>query len=313
MRYLHFNFSKMNFLTFIITYPFIWFLSRLPMRILYIFSDFFFLILYYIIGYRKKVATKNLKTAFPNKKETEINRISKKFFKHFVDILFESVKSFAISKNELQKRYKYVNPELINEYARQGRSIALVGSHQANWEWAVGMPLSVDINCFGAYKKIKNPYFDKLIKGSRTKFGFEAVPTSLFNRSLYEKHSNKIQYLYLLLSDQSPQIRKTRYWATFLNEKVPVHTGAEVLAKKYNSVVVNMKTTKIKRGYFEIEFELITDSPNDFDNFEITDKYLAITEKNIKAQPEYYLWTHNRFKHKNKYEQWLEIKKASQK
>lgn len=313
MRYLHFNFSKMNFLIYTITYPFIWALSRLPMRVLYIFSDFFFLILYYIIGYRKKVVIKNLKTAFPEKSEAEINRISKKFFKHFVDILFESVKSFAISKKELQKRYKYTNPELINKYAEQGRSVALVGSHQANWEWSVGMPLSVNINCFGAYKKIKNPYFDKLIKKSRTQFGFEAVPTYLFNKSIYEKHSNKTQYLYLLLSDQSPQMGKTRYWASFLNEKVPVHTGAEVLSKKYNSVVINMKTTKVKRGYFEVEFELITDTPNDFDNFEITDKYLELTERNIKTQPEYYLWTHNRFKHKNKYEQWLENKKASQK
>jgi KDO2-lipid IV(A) lauroyltransferase len=302
----------MKFLAFIFIYPFIWLLSRLPMRILYFFSDFFFLILYYIIGYRKKVVKKNLKTAFPSKKESEINKISIKFFKHFVDLLFESIKSFAISKKELHKRYKYLNPEIINKYAEQGRSVTLVGAHQANWEWAFGMPLALNIDCFGAYKKIKNPYFDKIIKESRTKFGFDAVPTSLFNKSMAYRHSKGIQCLYILLSDQSPQVKKTKYWTTFLNENVPVHTGAEILAKKYNSVVVNMSTTKIKRGYYEVKFEVITDSPNKFDNFKIIDKFLDITEKNIKAQPEYYLWTHNRFKHKDKYDQWLKNKKASQ-
>ncbi|CAM1346541.1 lysophospholipid acyltransferase family protein [Tenacibaculum crassostreae] len=303
----------MAFLTFAIVYPFIWLISRLPMRVLYVFSDFFFLILYYIVGYRKKVVKKNLNIAFPNKSKTEINKISKQFFKHFVDLLFESVKSFSISKKELQKRYKYKNPELVNKYAEQGRSIALTGAHQANWEWAFGMTFSLNIDCFGAYKKIKNPYFEKVVKESRTKFGFDGVPTTLFNRSIYDRYSKGITSLYILLSDQSPQIKKTRYWAEFLNVKVPVHTGAEVLAKKYNSVVMNMKTTKVKRGYFEVEFELITDSPNNFNDFEITDKYLEITEKNIKEQPECYLWTHNRFKHRNKYDQWLEIRKASQK
>ncbi|MGG6232030.1 lysophospholipid acyltransferase family protein [Tenacibaculum sp. SDUM215027] len=303
----------MKFLAFIFIYPFIWLLSRLPMRVLYIFSDFFFLILYYVIGYRKKVVEKNLKTAFPSKRESEINKISIKFFKHFVDLLFEGVKSFSISKKELYKRYKYLNPEIINKYAEQGRSVTLVGAHQANWEWAFGMPLVLNIDCFGAYKKIKNPYFDKVIKESRTKFGFDAVPTSLFNKSMSYRHSKGIQCLYILLSDQSPQVKKTKYWTTFLNEKVPVHTGAEILAKKYNSVVVNMSTTKVKRGYYEVKFELITDSPNEFDNFKIIDQFLEVTKKNIKVQPEYYLWTHNRFKHKDKYEQWLENRKASQK
>lgn len=301
----------MQFLTFTITYPVIWIISRLPMRILYIFSDFFFFILYYIIGYRKKVVENNLKTAFPSKNKDEINKISKKFFKHFVDIIFESIKAFTISKKEIQKRYTYVNPELVNKYAKQGKSIALVGAHQANWEWAFAMTFHLDINCYGAYKKIQNPYFEKVIKKSRTKFGFEGVPTTLFNKSISERNSQKLKTLYILLSDQSPQVRKTRYWANFLNTKVPVHTGAEVLAKKYDLVVINMNTTKVKRGYFKTEFELITDTPNDFEDFQITDKYLEITQKNIQKQPEYYLWSHNRFKHKNKYNEWLDIKKAS--
>jgi KDO2-lipid IV(A) lauroyltransferase len=265
------------------------------------------------MGYRKQVVNTNLRTAFPNKKEAEIKSLSKKFFKHFVDLIFESIKSFTISEKEIKERYIYKNPELINELTKQGKSVALVGAHQANWEWAFGLPFPIDINCFGAYTKIQNPYFEKKIKASRTKFGFEGVPTTLFNRTISARAAEKLQTLYILLSDQSPKVRKTRYWTIFLNVKVPVHTGAEILAKKYDLIVINMNTTKIKRGYFETEFELITDSPKSFDDFEITEKFLEITERNISKQPECYLWTHKRFKHKDKYDQWLKIRKTSQK
>ncbi|WBX74834.1 lysophospholipid acyltransferase family protein [Tenacibaculum pacificus] len=287
-------------------YPFIWVSSRLPMRILYIFSDFFFLILYYIVGYRKKVVEANIKIAFPTKNESEINKISKKFFKHFVDLIFESIKAFSISKKEIDKRYKYTNASLINNYAKQGKSIVLLGAHQANWEWVFALPQHLNISCYGAYTKLQNPYFEKVIKSSRRKYGFDGVPSQLFNKRINERQAKGIQSLYILLSDQSPQLHRARYWTNFLNEKVPVHTGAEVLAKKYDLVVINMNTTKIKRGYFETTFELITDNAKDFDKNQITDKFLEVTERNIKAQPECYLWSHKRFKHKGKYNEWLE-------
>ncbi|MCG8182604.1 lysophospholipid acyltransferase family protein [Tenacibaculum piscium] len=299
----------MKFLVFALVYPILWIISRLPMPVLYLFSDFFFYILYYIIGYRKKVIESNLRTAFPTKSDAEIKQLTKEFSSHFVDIIFESIKSFAISKKELDKRYKYVNADLINKYAKQGRSIVLTGAHQANWEWVFALPQQINISSYGAYTKLQNPYFEKVLKKSRRKYGFDGVPTQLFYKKISQRQAENIQSLYILLSDQSPQLARARYWTHFLNEKVPVHTGPEVLAKKYNLVVINMNTTKIKRGYFETTFELITDTPNDFENYQITDKFLAITEKNIKAQPAFYLWSHKRFKHKNKYEEWLKIRK----
>lgn len=302
----------MKFLTFAIVYPIIWLISRLPMRVLYIFSDFFFFILYYIVGYRKKVVETNLKIAFPEKNLSEIKKISKKFFKHFVDLIFESIKSFTISEKQILKRYKYKNPELINKLYKQGKSIALVGAHQANWEWSFSIPLVLDIQIFGTYTKLANKYFEKAVKDSRSKFGITGFKTSETVKGIHKNYSNKIQGLYILLSDQSPQVHKTHYWANFLGIKVPIHTGAEMLAKKYDLTVVNYVVKKIRRGYFEVEFELITDSPKEFKDYEITDKYLHITEKNIKNQPEFYLWTHKRFKHKDKYKQWLKRRKASQ-
>lgn len=290
----------MNFLVFALTYPLIWMLSLLPMRVLYVLSDFFYFLFYYIIGYRKGVVLENLKLAFPEKEEQELKRIRKKFFRHFTDLFVESIKAFTISEKTISKRYRYKNPELINELCKKERCIAFMGAHQANWEWSISTPLVVDINCFGAYTKIGNPYFDRVIKSSRMKFGFDGYETSKTIEAMKQNFEKGIHGLYLLLSDQSPQVHKTHYWSEFMGVKVPIHTGAEMLAKKFDMAVVNYSVKKVKRGYFEVTFETITENPNEFDDYAITDKYLAITERNIREQPEYYLWSHKRFKHRNK-------------
>lgn len=290
----------MQFLIFAITYPIIWLLSLLPMRILYLLSDFLYLIFFYLIGYRKKVVLENLQLAFPKKEISELKSIQKKFFKHFTDIFVESIKAFTISKRTIRKRYKYINPELINDLYEKGRSIAFMGAHQANWEWSISIPLVVKITCFGAYTRIGNSYFDKTVKDSRTKFGFIGYKTTETIKSISKNFDEGVQGLYLLLSDQSPQIHKTHYWREFMGVKVPIHTGAEMIAKKFNMAVVNYTVKKVKRGYFEVTFETITEHPNEFKNYEITDRYLAIVERNIIDQPEYYLWSHKRFKHRNK-------------
>ncbi len=296
----------MQFILFILTYPFLWVLSRFPMKLLYIISDFFFFIIFYVVKYRKNVVTSNIKRAFPEKTEQEIHSISKKFFRHFTDLVMESVKSFSISKKNIRKRYVYENVEVVDELYNQGYSIALMGSHHNNWELSYGLPLLTNISCFGAYTKIKNPYYEKVIKASRTRFGYDGVPTFEFSKTIKRRLEENVQSLYILLSDQSPQIHKTNHWHKFLNVYVPVHTGAEILAKKHNFAVANMTVTKVKRGHYSAKFELITKTPNDFEDFKITEKFLAITEEHVKTQPEYYLWTHKRFKHEGKYDLWEE-------
>ena len=290
----------MHFLTFILVYPPIWLLSLLPMRILYIISDALYGLFYYITGYRKKIILNNLQLAFPEKDLAELKKIRKKFFRHFTDLFVESVKAFTMSEKNIKKRYTYLNPEVINDLHKKGRSIALVGAHQANWEWSIGIPLFVDIQCFGAYTRIVNKYFEKAVKKSRTKFGFIGYKTSKTVNAMKDNFDNNIQGLYLLLSDQSPVVHKTHYWAEFMGIKVPIHTGAEMLSKKFDMAVVNYSVKKVKRGYFEVTFETITETPKDFKDYEITDKYLEITERNIYNQPECYLWSHRRFKHRDK-------------
>ncbi|AUC22541.1 MULTISPECIES: lysophospholipid acyltransferase family protein [Polaribacter] len=291
----------MHLIVFSLIYPFIWLISKLPMKILYIISDGLYLLNYYIIGYRKKVVLENLHLAFPEKSEKEIIKISKGFLKHLTDFIVESIKTFTISEKEISKRIKYKNIDLLKEVAKNGKSISLVGIHQANWEWLTGLPLQIKKpDFYAAYTKVQNKHFEKVIKMSRSKFGGTLYRTSDTIRNLHRNFVNKKQGIYILLSDQSPQIKNTHYWAEFMGIKVPIHTGAETLAKRYDMSFVYWTTRKIKRGYYEVEFELITENPKEYKNYELTDKFIEITERNIRNQPEVYLWSHKRFKHRNK-------------
>jgi KDO2-lipid IV(A) lauroyltransferase len=282
------------------------------MFILYLISDFFYILLFYVFGYRKAVVLKNISYAFPEKSEEEKQKIAKKFYKHFTDIMIESIKAFSISEKEILKRYTYKNPELVNKYAKEGKSIALVSAHLANWEWSISTPLVLNIDVFGAYNKLRNETFEKTLRENREKFGITGATTSNFMKLIKHNFENNIQGAYILLSDQSPHIAKTFHWGTFFGVQVPVHTGAEMLAKKNDLVVINYRAKKIKRGYYETDFELITENPKEYKNYEITDKFLRITERNITEQPEYYLWSHNRFKHKDRYEEWLKLQETKQ-
>lgn len=298
----------MQFLAFAITYPFIYLLSRLPMRVLYVLSDFFFFLMFNVIGYRKIVVLENLKLAFPEKSEEERKKIAKDFFRHLTDLIMESVKAFSISEKEMSKRYRYKNPELVNNFTKQGRSIALVAAHQANWEWSISLPLVLDGNVNGAYTKLGNPYFEKVVRSSREKYGIIGYKTSETVKGMQKNFAEKTQGSYILLSDQSPQLHKTFYWNEFFGVQVPMHTGAEILAKRFDLVVINYITRKVKRGYYETEFQLITDAPKEFEDYQITDKYTRLTENNIKQQPALYLWSHKRFKHRNSFKEWQKMK-----
>lgn len=298
----------MQFLIFALVYPLVWLLSKLPMRILYAISDVLFVFVFYVFKYRKKVALDNLDLVFPEKSLEEKKTIAKQFFKHFADSFIETIKAISISKKEILKRYKYKNPEVAEKFIKDGRSIAFVSAHQANWEWFASAPLLLNCRAKGAYTSIGNKYFDKVVKDSRERFGFICYASAKTVKAFYEDFKAQKQSIYLLISDQSPQLEHSVYWAAFFGIKVPFHVGAESLSKKFDLVVINSATKKIKRGYYETEFTLIADKPKEVDNFGITDKYIELTEHLIKEQPEFYLWSHKRFKHRNRYEEWKELK-----
>lgn len=298
----------MQFVLFALVYPFIWLLSKLPMRLLYVISDVLFIFVYYIFQYRKKVVYGNLGMAFPKKTVAEKKMISKKFFKHFTDLFMETIKAISISKKEILKRYQYKNPELVKAYLEEGKSIAFVSAHQGNWEWFASAPLLLNCRARGAYTSIGNRYFDKVVKASRERFGFICYDSAKTVKAFYEDYKQQKQSVYLLISDQSPQLEHTVYWQEFFGIKVPFHVGAESLAKKFDLVVINSSTKRIKRGFYKTEFTLISDSPKAVKNNEITDKYIALTETQIKEQPEFYLWSHKRFKHQHRFKEWQNLK-----
>jgi len=290
----------MQLLVFILVYPLIWFLSILPMRVLHLISDIIYIIVYYVIGYRKKVVRNNLKLAFPEKTSEELLEIEKKSFHHFIDIFMEMIKSFTISEKEISKRFTYKNLDIVHDFYKNNNSLIMMGGHYANWEWVVNFTNLVPHKGFAAYKKIKNKYFDNKMKSSRSKFGGTFIPTSQFLDLIEQNEKNNIVAIYGLLSDQSPKLKKTHYWSEFMGVKVPIHTGAELLAKKYNYPVIYFQTERIKRSYYESTVKVLAKNPRDYKDYEITDIFLKEIESQIRNKPEYYFWTHKRFKHKDK-------------
>lgn len=290
----------MKFAVYIFTYPFIWLLSKLPFRVLYAVSDVLFFLVFYIFRYRKKVVLYNLELSFPEKTKEEREKICKKFYKHFVDVFMEMIKSFTISEKEITKRYTYTNSDIFEDLHKNGKSTILFFGHYANWEWVITLISLIKYKGVAAYTKIRNPYFDKKIKQSRGRLGVILKPTNEIIPEVINNHHKNIQTLYGLLSDQSPSIRKTHYWGRFFNITVPVHTGTEMLAKKYDMNVVFMATKKIKRGHYQSTFTTITTDAKKYADYEITDIFLRNLEAQIIEQPEFYFWTHKRFKHKDK-------------
>ena len=288
----------MQFLVFILTFPFLWIISILPFRIFYWFSDFIYLIVYYIIGYRKKTVKENLALALPHLSDKERLVIEKKSYHHLCDMFLEMIKTMTISSAEMNRRFVVTNIELVKEYENKGKSTVLLASHYASWEWLLSINQKTKFKGIGVYKKIANKYFDKLIRDIRSKYNAELVETKKAIPLMAENQKNGILSMYGLASDQSPKLNRAFHWDKFMGVEVPVHTGAEMLAKKYDLNVLFVKVKKVKRGFYEATFVPITDNPTSIPDFEITNTFLREVEKQILEAPEYYFWTHKRWKHK---------------
>ncbi len=296
----------MQFIIYIIVFPILWLLSILPFRVLYLLSNFVSFILFRLIGYRKDIVLNNIKLAFPEKPEAEIRKIRRQFYIHFTDVFIEMIKSITISEKNVHKRFVFEGLDVINDLGKKGKSIILVGSHYANWEWMVSLNNLVLHKAYAVYTPIGNKYFDKMMLKYRTKYGGIFIKPSVARKTYQENEENGVLTLNALVSDQSPQLSGTRYWTTFLNVFVPVHVGAEEIAKKLNQAVVFYEVTKVKRGHYKCTFKTIVENPNEYPNYQITDLYLKEVEKQVAKAPQYYFWTHKRFKHKDKYEEWKE-------
>jgi len=244
--------------------------------------------------------TENLKLVFPEKSSEEIKTITRKFYKHMCDMFLEMIKSISISNNQLKQRFTFTNLEEIERIRKLDKSIIVMCGHYASYEWANSIQLyGIDYKGFGIYKKIKNKYFDKLAKDIRAKFNAELISSSETITKIIRNQRQGIRGIYFMVSDQSPKMSNAKFWTEFMGSTVPVFMGAEKLAPKLDIAVVYLQVEKLKRGYYQATFITISDNPKEEPPFKITGSYLTELEKQIRKAPEYYLWTHKRWKHRN--------------
>ena len=271
-------------------------LSLLPYPLLYLLSDIFFLIMYRVIGYRKEVVFANLRNSFPNKSNQELKKIMSDFYRHLCDIIMESVKGFTISEKQLRKRLIIKNPEFSNYFADKGQSIIFVGGHYNNWEiCAQAFALYSKHKCIGIYKPLSNAFINDQIYTSRSKYGMHLISMKQTKKSFEDGDEPKA---IVFGSDQNPANPKRAHWVQFLNQDTGVLFGVERYAKEYDWPVVFVSISKVKRGHYEVEYSLITDSPTEQPHGKITEDFTKRLEQDIINQPQYWLWSHKRWKHK---------------
>lgn len=290
----------MQFIVFILIYPIIWLISILPFRVLYLFSDLVYVLVYHIIGYRKKVVRQNIAMALPHLSEKERIIIEKKSYHHLCDMFLEMMKTMSISEKEIDKRFVFTNMEFYQNMEKKQKSIALLCAHYASYEWVISMNKHITYEGFAIYKKVNNKYFDKLVKDIRSKFKATLITTKETIPVIEKNTKSNHLGVYGFASDQSPQASKAYHWNKFMGIETPVHTGAEMLAKRFDMNVIFLRVKKVKRGFYEATFEPMFENPQEVPNYEISDEFLRRVEKQIYEAPEYYLWTHKRWKHKRK-------------
>ncbi len=290
----------MQLLIYILVYPILWLISILPMRLLYAFSTFLYFLIYRVFGYRKKVVYSNLQLVFPEKSNEERKLIAKKFYQHLCDMFVEAIKSISISESEIKKRFVFTNIEEIHKIEKENKSIMLMCAHYGSWEWIFILQKFVSHKGYAVYKKLENKYFDRLVKRIRARYNSHLITTKETFHVLSQAKKNRELTINGFISDQSPKHDKAYHWQEFMNIKVPVYTGAELLAKKLDMAVMFFNVKKVKRGYYQTTFKTVTLDANDYKDYEITDLFIKNVEEQIYEAPEFYLWTHKRWKHRDK-------------
>lgn len=270
--------------------------SRLPLKVLYFFSDVFSLLNYYIIGYRKKVVFENLKNSFPEKTEPELRRIQKEFFRNFGDFMVETLKAFTISSEELENLVTYENLDFFEKAYLQKKNVIILTGHTFNWEFTTLFAQKVpQENFYAIYKKLQSEFWDKKIIESRGRFGFSLLESKEVMRHFITQE-NDGNSVYGFLSDQSPSWGKSQFGVTFLNQKTPVLTGYNRIPRKDNFLYCFAEIVKIKRGKYHIKFIEILPENEKFEEHELVIKFNQYLERTIRKQPENWLWSHKRWK-----------------
>jgi KDO2-lipid IV(A) lauroyltransferase len=272
-------------------------LAKFPFWLIYLLADIFYWFVYYVVGYRKKVVIKNLKNAFPEKSEIEINAISKKYFRHFADLTLETIKMRGMKPADFEERMKVTNADLVNRYFENGKSVMVLTMHYNNWEWGTYLSVHLKHNCLAVYKPLQNVLFDRFMNKTRSKFGTHLVKNEqILRRVLQAEKQNKPIFIWLAGDQTPPEFHK--FWFRFLNQDAMFYPGPAFISKRFNQPIFFQKTEKTERGKYQITFELLFENPAQFSETEIIKTYIQRMEEVIREQPVFYLWSHKRWKHK---------------
>lgn len=282
-----------------LTYGLIWLISCLPLWVLYFFSDILYVILYYIVRYRRRVVHENLLRSFPEKSEGERRRIGRKFYSNLCDTFIESYKPWHMSTKSMMRRCVFKRTEILQKYYDQGKSVIGVLGHYGNWEWMASYALwqPQDVDFFTLYKPMHNKIIDRMMVKIRSRFGAIPVPRDEVLRKIVRNRQDGRLFLAGFIADQTPNSNNLNFWMDFLNQDTPVLLGTEKIATKFNLPVISLHMRKLKRGYYEVEFVDLCEDPTCLPAGELTIRHMRVLEEQIRNAPEYWLWSHKRWKH----------------
>lgn len=276
-------------------------LSLLPLSALYILADGAYLLLYFVFGYRRKVVRENLLNALPDKTLEEILVIEKRFYRYLASLVFEIIKMGNISKKEIERRFVFKNKAQVQEYLDRGESVLVCSAHYGNWEWGtLGIGLNFSADHYPIYKPLTNPVFDTWFKKIRSKFGNKLIAMRQTMRAL--QASKDKPSIFSFGNDQAPSKDESHYWTSFMHQPSSVQLGIEKIAKRTNQPIFYFKINVLKRGFYEVNCVPLCLNPAETAEFEITEMHTRFLEEIIKAKPEYWLWSHKRWKYKPKHQ-----------
>lgn len=273
-------------------------ISLLPFRLLYLLSDALFFPLYYIIRYRRKIVRRNLMESFPNKNKKEIITIEKQFYHFLSDILFETCKLGTISQQKVRKRLNFDNLEMLQDLLREGKSVAVFMGHYGNWEWlsTSGLWFNEKSTVVQIYHKLHNKSIDKILKEQRERLNNLCIDINDTVKYIVQSQKEQKHHIYGFIADQSPRKNASKHFIDFLYHEIPVLTGPEKICKHFDMYPVYLSLQRTRRGYYECHILPLHDDPKSLPNYELTKLFFQQLELDILHQPQYYLWTHNRYK-----------------
>ena len=272
--------------------------SLLPLRVHYWLSDAIFVLIFYVLRYRRRTVWVNIVTSFPEREPEEQKSIEKGFYRWFCDYLVETIKMKTISKEQMMSRLVFKGTEQIDKCISEGQSCALYLGHFCNWEWITSMPFWVNgqAQCGQIYHPLENKDFDRLFLEARQRFGAVCIPMESSLRHILDYQRQKQPVVIGYIADQAPFWWNIHHWCQFLHHDTAVLSGTERIVRKLNHAVFYLDVRRVKRGYYEAELKLMTREPQKMEEFQLTDLYFSLLEKSIRRQPECYLWTHDRWK-----------------